>query len=211
MTATDKVYATYDYYSDTAANRPATPTGNRAVVYLATDTGTVSIWNGTAWNDLLSNTTTGKVLASGTPPTWTATPSVTSITFGSGTALSVYQEGTWTPSDASGAGLTFTGVGAKYTKIGKHVTIEMFINIPVTASAAEFQVGGLPYSIDTFGIGYSASGSFISNTTTANAAVVLLLGSGNTIVINSRNNGANVLNSDMSGKFLEICNCYLAV
>jgi hypothetical protein len=47
----------------------------------------------------------------------------TSMQFGSGTVLSSYEEGTWTPTDTSGAGLVITVVNAKYTKIGRQVTL----------------------------------------------------------------------------------------
>lgn len=73
--------------------------------------------------------------------------SATSITFG-GTALSTYVEGTWTPSDQSGAGLSFTVSVAKYTKIGKVVFIECFLTFPSTASGATNQIGGLPFTVD---------------------------------------------------------------
>lgn len=48
---TDKVFATYDLDSGLAADRPATPSvaGGRLYIYSATDTGAISIWNGTAW------------------------------------------------------------------------------------------------------------------------------------------------------------------
>lgn len=51
---TAQVLATYDIISDLAANRPATPTvaNGRLCVFMATDTGVISIWNGSAWNPL---------------------------------------------------------------------------------------------------------------------------------------------------------------
>lgn len=59
---TQKIFADYDLISDVAANRPATPTiaGGRLCVFQATNTGVISIWNGTAWADLplgITNTT----------------------------------------------------------------------------------------------------------------------------------------------------------
>lgn len=48
---TDKIFAAYDFNSDIAANRPATPVtgGGRLYVFLATDTHAVSIWDGAQW------------------------------------------------------------------------------------------------------------------------------------------------------------------
>lgn len=48
---TDLIFATYDLDSGTAAGRPVAPVpaGGRLYIYMATDTGAISIWNGTAW------------------------------------------------------------------------------------------------------------------------------------------------------------------
>jgi hypothetical protein len=70
------------------------------------------------------------------------------ITLGGGTPLSTYVEGTWTPTDQSGAGLTLTIAVAKYTKIGKVVFIECFFVMPSTASGAGTQFGTLPFTVD---------------------------------------------------------------
>ena len=48
---------------------------------------------------------------------------------------SIGEEATWTPADASGAGLVFTGVSANYTKIGRLVTMEMTLTFPTTANS----------------------------------------------------------------------------
>jgi len=72
----------------------------------------------------------------------------TSIQFGSGTVLSVYEEGSWTPS--------FTGwstnpgtANAMYTKIGRLVTLNcIFLNGTTVGGAT---IGGLPFGISTTG------------------------------------------------------------
>lgn len=64
-----------------------------------------------------------------------------------GDTLTIYDEGTWTPTDASGAGLTFTTTYAKYIRVGKVVTVNMFITFPSTASAAQANIGGLPFNV----------------------------------------------------------------
>jgi hypothetical protein len=53
---TDKIFASYDFDSGTAAARPATPTvsDGRLYIYVATDTGTISIWDGAAWQSFSS-------------------------------------------------------------------------------------------------------------------------------------------------------------
>ena len=71
-----------------------------------------------------------------------------SATPGTGTSelLADYEEGTWTPIDASGAGLTFTGVYGAYTKVGNTVTAWGRVTYPTTASGLTALVGGLPFA-----------------------------------------------------------------
>ena len=69
---------------------------------------------------------TGQVLASGgvgVAPAYTATPTVTSITFGSGSAFSTYAEGTWVPTlDGTISGVTTYSIQTGYyTRIGNLV------------------------------------------------------------------------------------------
>lgn len=53
----NQAFAAYNIHSNTAANRPATPTIADGQLYMfqATDTGVVSVWNGTAWVDIQRN------------------------------------------------------------------------------------------------------------------------------------------------------------
>ena len=60
--------------------------------------------------------------------------------------LDDYEEGTWTPTDVSGAGLSYTISFAQYTKIGKVVTVTYQITFPSTASGASARIGGLPFT-----------------------------------------------------------------
>jgi len=71
------------------------------------------------------------------------------IRFGTNTSanyLDDYEEGTWTPVDGSGAGLTFTVTSATYTKVGNLVHARCHIVYPSTASASNAQIGGLPFT-----------------------------------------------------------------
>ena len=47
----------------------------------------------------------------------------------------------FTPSDTSGASLTFTGVTAYYTQVGKQVTFTLALTYPTTASGANASIG----------------------------------------------------------------------
>jgi hypothetical protein len=71
-----------------------------------------------------------------------------SATSGTGTSelLSDYEEGTWTPTDASGAGLIFSSASGTYTKVGRQVTLTWSVAYPVTANASAAVIGGLPFT-----------------------------------------------------------------
>lgn len=60
--------------------------------------------------------------------------------------LNWYEEGTWTPTDASGAGLSFVTASARYIRNGKTVNIWVRVKYPVTASASAAVIGGLPFT-----------------------------------------------------------------
>lgn len=62
--------------------------------------------------------------------------------------LDDYEEGTWTPVDASAASLTFTNYSGNclYTKIGRLVTASFRIVWPSTVSSAATAINGLPYA-----------------------------------------------------------------
>jgi hypothetical protein len=95
----------------------------------------------------------GTTSANGIGITFPATQSASS----DANTLDDYEEGTWTPTDGSGAGLSFTSVTATYTKVGRLVTITCQLTYPVTASASNARISGLPFtaSVDSgFAIGY---------------------------------------------------------
>jgi hypothetical protein len=60
--------------------------------------------------------------------------------------LDDYEEGTWTPSDASGASLSFSNAAGNYTKIGRQVIVYFNMTFPSTASSAQITIGGLPFA-----------------------------------------------------------------
>lgn len=59
--------------------------------------------------------------------------------------LNDYETGTWTVTDVSGAGLTFTNTTAQYTKIGTLVFFSFDITFPSTASTANIAIS-LPFT-----------------------------------------------------------------
>lgn len=74
--------------------------------------------------------------------------------------LDDYEEGTWTPTDASGAGLTFSVGSGTYVKIGQLVMATFSITYPATADATENLIGGLPFTTANV----QGQGGFIAQT-----------------------------------------------
>jgi len=68
---------------------------------------------------------------------------------GSANTLDDYEEGTWTPVDASAGSLSFTSVNATYVKIGKTVFIAGTLTYPSTADTNQARIGGLPFTSET--------------------------------------------------------------
>jgi hypothetical protein len=116
----------------------------------------------------LTLTTGNLIVSNGKGIDFSATP-------GTGTSelLADYEEGTWTPvvADASSGGNTgsFSG-SATYTKIGRQVTVRMYIsNINTTGMTAgnTFFVRGLPYASSN-----TAQGSFYTYRVGRDAATI---------------------------------------
>ena len=53
----------------------------------------------------------------------------------------------WTPSDASGAGLTFTSVSGWYSRTGDLVIATANFTYPATVDASAAVIGGLPFAV----------------------------------------------------------------
>ena len=60
--------------------------------------------------------------------------------------LDDYEEGTWTPVDASSGNLTIQVQAARYRKIGSIVQVQAFITYPTTSDGSNAAIGGLPFS-----------------------------------------------------------------
>jgi hypothetical protein len=71
----------------------------------------------------------------------------TAVASSDANTLDDYEEGTWTPTDASGAGLTFTTSSSNYTKIGRVVIASSLVTYPSTANGSTAKIGGFPFTI----------------------------------------------------------------
>lgn len=111
-----------------------------------------------------------------------------------------YEEGTWTPTDASGAGLTFTNPVGRYVKIGRFVFVAGSLQYPATASGAEAILGGLPFNSTDFGGGA---------TTYCDGAFQLFIRSyGGAVMGMVKNNNSVASNAQLSGAFVAFTYSY---
>lgn len=131
---------------------------NAAVAISPTGTGTVTINPATA--STMNNVAIGGTTAlAGSFTTVTATTGNFvvgtsgqgvdfSATPGTGTSelLNDYEQGTWTPTDDSGASLSLTVNNANYTKVGRLVTVSAQLSYPANASGLDAKIGGLPFT-----------------------------------------------------------------
>lgn len=102
----------------------------------------------------IASVATGQVLVSAgtsTIPAWSAAPTVTSITFGAGSALSSYvSSGTFTPVLSFGGGttgITYSSQAGHYTRIGNIIAFDMTIVLTNKGSSTgTMAIAGLPFS-----------------------------------------------------------------
>jgi hypothetical protein len=121
-------------------------------------------------------------------------------------ALDDYEEGTWTPTDASGAGLTLSVGGTpRYVKIGRFVFFNVgLITYPSTANGSGASVGGLPFTVDSNNHGTL---SFVA--TTANASAGLSVANTTTIFFYANGTTSPSTNANLSGaQIYGISGCY---
>jgi hypothetical protein len=121
-------------------------------------------------------------------------------------ALNDYEAGTWTPTDASGAGLTLSVAGTpRYVKIGRFVFFNVgLITYPSTANGSGASVGGLPFTVDSNNHGTL---SFVA--TTANASAGLSVANTTEIFFYANGTTSRSTNANLSGaQIYGISGCY---
>ena len=125
--------------------------------------------------------------ASGAGITFPATQSASS----NANTLDDYEEGTWTPIDSSGSGLTFTGVSAYYTKIGDMVFATFALTFPASSSSAINVLGGLPFTsatgngMNAFNVSYTSYSPGLMSPIDANLTSFTLYDTTTTNAINN--------------------------
>lgn len=103
----------------------------------------------------------------------------------------------WTPTDASGAGLTFAaGTNGSYSVTGDVVSAWGEVIYPATADASNATIGGLPFTCaNSQGVRGGVTIGFKTESTLAGALVV---NNTKTLGLNT-STGANITNATMSG------------
>lgn len=110
----------------------------------------------------------------------------------------------WTPADASGAGLSFTVQDATYTVNGNLCTVSLALTFPSTSNANSVSINGLPSRCRPFiGSGTSRAGGAISYTTYSTSPITALMDNGGAISLYSFG-GTGVTNAGMTGKALRV-------
>jgi len=119
--------------------------------------------------------------------------------------LDDYEEGTWTPVDTSGAGLTLTTSNTHYTKIGNVVMVTGIVIYPSTADASTAIIGGLPFTSKANSTG------FFPGVNNASLGIVGNVAQGTaTFYLAQPETTNNRTNAQMSGKLFAFSGTYLA-
>jgi len=109
----------------------------------------------------------------------------------------------FTPSDGSGAGLTFTGVSGLYVKQGRIVSVALQVTWPSTANGAQAKIAGLPFAPSAY------SGFMVSYCDAGTLPTILSFPTALTVVSLNTVGMAAVTNATMSLKTLAINATYV--
>lgn len=151
-TGADPAFATITLASADFANQGTTTTvlhGNAAgnpsfaAVSLTNDvTGTLGLAKGGTNADLSATGGTNQVLKQAS-----SGAAITVGTLATTNLSDVTGKTTFTPNDASGAGLAFSIADGDYDKAGSKVTVQLIVSYPATADASNAAVGNLPATV----------------------------------------------------------------
>jgi hypothetical protein len=117
--------------------------------------------------------------------------------------LDDYEEGSYTPTDSSGASLSFTNAYGYYTKVGRLVTYNFAVTYPSTASGSNAKIS-LPFTQSSGMNANASTGGFMFYVNTATiSAIMPIIGSGNSSLdMYFQSSMFNVTNADLSSKTL---------
>lgn len=118
-----------------------------------------------------------------------------------------YEEGTYTPADGSGAGLTFAVATGSYIKIGRMVYFTADVTYPVTANGAAAAIS-VPIAVASTPT--SQAGGAIITYTNVGLTHTAYVPSAITGVLFFATDGSAVVNASYSGKIVRLMGMYLA-
>lgn len=128
-----------------------------------------------------------------------------------GTATWGVAQGTWTPTDGSGAGLSFSLAAGTYTKIGRQVFWQAHVVYPATASGSGAVLAGLPYSVNTFGGSVGRAGGHVDLSNVGSAVGIFQgITSATTLDFYSPTALTPITNATLSGKELYCSGMFVA-
>jgi hypothetical protein len=112
--------------------------------------------------------------------------------------LDDYEEGTWTPTDVSGAGLSLPTKNCFYRKVGKICHVYGVIQWAANASGLTAKLGSLPYTVASGTNGFSTA---VTLTSTGVIGNFFFNQSDTTVNLSNLASGAVVTNATMSGNY----------
>lgn len=159
--------------------------------------GTITKQNGAALavGDIASGDFVSVICTSTTPTFELQSPGAAAPTGLPGTAI-VASGTSWTPTDASGASLTFTSVSASYQQIGNLVFAFARLTYPSTVNASAAKIGGLPVGVPNQTYANGGQATFYANGATGGGMIVPIINSSTSALVTA--NGAPIANSSFS-------------
>ena len=143
--------------------------------------------------------------ASGSGITFPATQSAST----DANTLDDYEEGTWTPVNASIASITLSVTQARYIKIGRLVFVTCYLDYPSTSDTNQAKIGGFPFTqLSNNTYSYMSGRTLYSG---SKAPVYWQVQTNSTEAAAFQSGAGNAVNNnDLSGSYVIFSGCYFA-